>query len=77
MLFNKVSFALTALLSSSVVLMSGCTTSPSSTASNTQQQTQNGLLVYGGPILTMQGAAQLCRCHVNSRRKDPLYRHIV
>ena len=55
MLFNKVSFALTALLSSSVVLMSGCTTSPSSTASNTQQQTQNGLLVYGGPILTMQG----------------------
>ena len=55
MLFNKVSFALTALLSSSVVLMSGCTTSPSSTASNTQQQTQNALLVYGGPILTMQG----------------------
>lgn len=55
MLFNKVSFALTALISSSVVLMSGCTTSPSSTASNTQQQTQNALLVYGGPILTMQG----------------------
>lgn len=55
MLFNKVSFALTALLSSSVVLMSGCTTSPSSTVSNTQQQTQNALLVYGGPILTMQG----------------------
>jgi starvation-inducible outer membrane lipoprotein len=38
MLFNKVSFALTALLSSTVVLMSGCTTSPSSTVSNTQQQ---------------------------------------
>ena len=55
MLFNKVSFALTALLSSSVVLMSGCTTSPSSSVSNTQQQTQNALLVYGGPILTMQG----------------------
>ncbi|WP_159153719.1 amidohydrolase [Acinetobacter johnsonii] len=55
MLFNKVSFALTALLSSSVVLMSGCTTSPSSTASNTQQQMQHALLVYGGPILTMQG----------------------
>lgn len=54
MLFNKVSFALTALLSSTVVLMSGCTTSPSSTVSNTQQ-TQNALLVYGGPILTMQG----------------------
>ena len=29
MLFNKVSFALTALISSSVVMMSGCTTSPS------------------------------------------------
>ncbi|MFW1742539.1 amidohydrolase [Acinetobacter johnsonii] len=55
MLFNKVSFVLTALLSSSVVLMSGCTTSPSSSVSNTQQQTQNALLVYGGPILTMQG----------------------
>ncbi|MBV7307116.1 amidohydrolase [Acinetobacter sp. CWB-G5] len=55
MLFNKVSFALTALLSSSVVMMSGCTTSPSSSVSNTQQQTQNALLVYGGPILTMQG----------------------
>ena len=55
MLFNKVSFVLTALLSSSVVLMSGCTTSLSSTASNTQQQAQNALLVYGGPILTMQG----------------------
>ncbi|WP_336957420.1 amidohydrolase [Acinetobacter johnsonii] len=55
MLFNKVSFALTALLSSTVVMMSGCTTSPSSTASNTQQQAQNALLVYGGPILTMQG----------------------
>lgn len=55
MLFNKVSFALTALLSSTVVMMSGCTTSPSSTASNTQQQAQNTLLVYGGPILTMQG----------------------
>ena len=55
MLFNKVSFALTALLSSSVVLMSGCATSLSSTASNTQQQAQNALLVYGGPILTMQG----------------------
>lgn len=55
MLFNKVSFVLTALLSSSVVLMSGCTTSPSSSVSSTQQQTQNALLVYGGPILTMQG----------------------
>ena len=55
MLFNKVSFVLTALLSSSVVMMSGCTTSPSSSVSNTQQQTQNALLVYGGPILTMQG----------------------
>lgn len=55
MLFNKVSFALTALISSSVVMMSGCTTSPSSSVSNTQQQTQNALLVYGGPILTMQG----------------------
>lgn len=55
MLFNKVSFVLTALLSSSVVLMSGCTTSPSNSVSNTQQQTQNALLVYGGPILTMQG----------------------
>ena len=55
MLFNKVSFALTALLSSTVVMMSGCATSPSSTASNTQQQAQNALLVYGGPILTMQG----------------------
>ncbi|MBC6675996.1 MAG: amidohydrolase family protein [Acinetobacter sp.] len=55
MLFNKVSFVLTALLSSSVVLMSGCTSSPSSTASNTQKQVQNALLVYGGPILTMQG----------------------
>ena len=55
MLFNKVSFALTALLSSTVVLMGGCTSSPSSTVSNTQQQTQNALLVYGGPILTMQG----------------------
>lgn len=55
MLFNKVSFALTALLSSTVVMMSGCITSPSSTASNTQQQAQNALLVYGGPILTMQG----------------------
>lgn len=55
MLFNKVSFALTALISSSVVMMSGCTTSPSSSASNTQQQAQNALLVYGGPILTMQG----------------------
>lgn len=55
MLFNKVSFALTALLSSTVVMMSGCTTSPSGTASNTQQQAQNALLVYGGPILTMQG----------------------
>jgi len=55
MLFNKVSFTLTALLSSSVVLMSGCTSSPSSTASNTQKQVQNALLVYGGPILTMQG----------------------
>jgi predicted amidohydrolase YtcJ len=55
MLFNKVSFALTALLSSTVVMMSGCTTSPSGTASNTQQQAQNALLVYGGHILTMQG----------------------
>lgn len=55
MLFNKVSFVLTALLSSSVVLMGGCTPSPSSTVSNIQQQTQNALLVYGGPILTMQG----------------------
>ncbi len=55
MLFNKVSFALTALLSSTVVMMSGCATSLSSTASNTQQQAQNALLVYGGPILTMQG----------------------
>ena len=55
MLFNQVSFALTALLSSTVILMSGCITSPSSTASNTQQQAQNALLVYGGPILTMQG----------------------
>ena len=55
MLFNKVSFVLTALISSSVVLMGGCTSSPSSTVSNTQQQTQNALLVYGGPILTMQG----------------------
>ncbi len=55
MLFNKVSFVLTALLSSSVVLISGCTSSPSSTASNTQKQVQNALLVYGGPILTMQG----------------------
>lgn len=55
MLFNKVSFALTALISSSVVMMSGCTTSPSGSVSNTQQQTQNALLVYGGPILTMQG----------------------
>ena len=55
MLFNKVSFALTALLSSTVVMMSGCITSPSSTAPNTQQQAQNALLVYGGPILTMQG----------------------
>ena len=77
MLFNKVSFALTALLSSTVVMMSGCATSLSSTTSNTQQQSQNALLVYGGPILTMQGAAQLCRCHVNSRWKDSLYRHIV
>lgn len=55
MLFNKVSFALTALLSSTVVMMSGCATSLSSTTSNTQQQSQNALLVYGGPILTMQG----------------------
>lgn len=55
MLFNKVSFALTVLLSSTVVMMSGCTTSPSSTASNTQQQAKNALLVYAGPILTMQG----------------------
>ncbi|ALV73201.1 MULTISPECIES: amidohydrolase [Acinetobacter] len=55
MLFNKVSFALTALLSSTVVMMSGCATSLSSTASNTQQQAQNALLVYGGHILTMQG----------------------
>lgn len=55
MLFNKIPFALTALLSSTVVMMSGCATSLSSTASNTQQQTQNALLVYGGPILTMQG----------------------
>ena len=55
MLFNKVSFVLTALLSSSVVMMSGCATSLSSTASNTQKQVQNALLVYGGPILTMQG----------------------
>lgn len=55
MLFNKVSFALTALISSSVVMMSGCTTSPSSSVSNTQQQTQNALLVYDGHILTMQG----------------------
>lgn len=55
MLFNKVSFVLTALLSSTVVMMSGCATSLSSTASNTQQQAQNALLVYGGPILTMQG----------------------
>ena len=55
MLFNKVSFALTALLSSTVVMISGCATSLSSTASNTQQQAQNALLVYGGPILTMQG----------------------
>ncbi|NEU33846.1 amidohydrolase, partial [bacterium LRH843] len=49
------SFALTALLSSTVVMMSGCTTSPSGTASNTQQQAQNALLVYGRHILTMQG----------------------
>lgn len=55
MLFNKVSFALTALLSSTVVMMSGCATSLSSTASNTQQQAQNALLIYGGHILTMQG----------------------
>lgn len=55
MLFNQVSFALTALLSSTVVMISGCATSLSSTASNTQQQAQNALLVYGGPILTMQG----------------------
>ncbi|MDH1707033.1 conserved exported hypothetical protein [Acinetobacter sp. 8I-beige] len=55
MFFKKVSFALTALISSSVVLMGGCTSSPSSTVSNIQQQTQNALLVYGGPILTMQG----------------------
>lgn len=55
MLFNKVSFVLRALISSSMVLMGGCTSSPSSTASNTQQQAQNALLVYGGPILTMQG----------------------
>jgi len=55
MLFNKVSFALTALLSSTVVMMSGCATSLSSTASNTQQRAQNALLVYGGHILTMQG----------------------
>ncbi|ENV43143.1 MULTISPECIES: hypothetical protein [Acinetobacter] len=55
MLFNKISFALTALISSTVVMMSGCATSLSSTASNTQQQAQNALLVYGGPILTMQG----------------------
>ncbi|QQT57311.1 amidohydrolase [Acinetobacter johnsonii] len=55
MLFNKVSFVLTALISSSVVLMGGCATSLSSTASNTQQQAQNALLVYGGHILTMQG----------------------
>ncbi|ENV73335.1 hypothetical protein F946_01227 [Acinetobacter johnsonii ANC 3681] len=55
MFFKKFSFALTALISSSVVLMGGCTSSPSSTVSNIQQQTQNALLVYGGPILTMQG----------------------
>ncbi|MBL8283554.1 MAG: amidohydrolase [Acinetobacter johnsonii] len=55
MFFKKVSFALTALISSSVVLMGGCTSSPSSTVSNIQQQTQNALLVYDGPILTMQG----------------------
>ena len=55
MLFNEVSFVLTALISSSVVLMGGCTSSPSSTVSNIQQQTQNALLVYDGPILTMQG----------------------
>jgi len=36
-------------------MMSGCATSLSSTASNTQQQAQNALLVYGGHILTMQG----------------------
>lgn len=35
--------------------MGGCTSSPSSTVSNIQQQTQNALLVYDGPILTMQG----------------------
>lgn len=55
MFFNKVSFALTTVLSSSVLLTSGCTSSPSSTVSNTQQQMKNALLVYGGPILTMQG----------------------
>ncbi len=78
MLFNKVSFALTALLSSSVVLMSGCTTSPSSTASNTQQQTQNALLVYGGPILTMQGMQpSYVDAMLIQDGKDSLYRHIV
>ena len=55
MFFNKVSFALITVLSSSVLLTSGCTSSPSSTVSNTQQQMKNALLVYGGPILTMQG----------------------
>ena len=54
MFFNKVSFALSTVLSSSVLLTSGCTSSPSSTVSNTQQM-KNALLVYGGPILTMQG----------------------
>lgn len=49
MLFNKIPFALTALISSTVVMMSGCAPSLSSTASNTQQQAQNALLVYGGP----------------------------
>ncbi len=55
MFFNKVSFALTTVLSSSVLLTSGCTPITSSTVSNTQQQMKNALLVYGGPILTMQG----------------------